>query len=71
MKKVSDLTDEKRGFFCGYLVALSTLVHNCGTNTESYEMWREIGEPSAKFVRDLGLCEYDREACNQLRKETR
>lgn len=69
-KLVKDMSEKDKGFYAGYIVCLSSLVHGHGTNTESYELFREIGFPSAKMVRDLDLGEYDREAMNLLRKET-
>ena len=66
---VRDMTEAEKGFYRGYIVCLSNLVHSHGTGTETYELFEEIGKPSAKFVRDLDLGEFDRVAMNRLRKE--
>lgn len=68
---VKNLTEKEKGFYCGFICALSNLVHSHGTGTETRELFTQIEKPSAKFVRDLGLSEYDREAMNILRKEDR
>lgn len=57
-------------FTRGWLMCLSTLAcrHIKGTSSEAEELFRQIGSPSAKEVRRLGLTEYDRENLNDIRK---
>lgn len=57
-------------FVRGWRLCLTTLAnrHIRGVSSEAEELFRQIGSPSAKEVRRLGLTEYDRETLSQIRK---
>lgn len=55
----------------GMLILLSHTYAIEGVNTLTQELWAICDRPSAKYCRDLGLVEFDREAMNALRADER
>lgn len=51
----------------GWLMCISSLVGGHGNSTQAEELFEQIGMPSAKEVRRLGLTEYDRANLNKVR----
>lgn len=58
-------------FTMGWLVCLSSMIGGHGVSTQAEELFEQIGRPTAKEVRRLGLSEYDRGNLNEVRKATR
>jgi hypothetical protein len=65
---MSDQPELKDEFTSGYLICLSLLIGAFGNSTEAEHLFREIGSPTAKEVRRLNLCEYDRRNLSEVRK---
>jgi len=59
MKKLSK-------FACGYIVALSTIVHDDGIQPICIQMYEDIGSPTIKQLEQADLTEYDIEAIQKI-----
>jgi hypothetical protein len=61
-KKLSD-------FECGYICAVASLVYNHGAGVEAEGLYREVGLPTLKQMKNAGMSEFDIEGIKRLRKD--